>query len=102
MNANLNDYSTITSTDGSTPYYYSDTSSNTFEGDATWYDSDFQKDKAKIENDTYPLKNDDPFPCDTCPFANKCEISGKECLAYRSFLEDGKSPKASDIGKELR
>jgi len=102
MNANLNDYSTITSTDGSTPYYYSDTSSNTFEGDATWYDSDFQKDKAKIENDTYLLKDDDPLPCNSCPFSNKCEISGKECLAFRSWCEDGKFPKTTDIGRELR
>ena len=102
MNIEIQDLSNVTSTDGSTPYYYGGNSSNNFEGDASWYDADYQKDRETLEDYAYPLENDDPVPCDSCPFANQCRVSGKECVAFRSWIVDGKSTKTSDLGRLLR
>ena len=69
-----------------------------FEGDASWYDAEFQSDKPnQYGAEINPLINDDPLPCDGCPFVNECKISGKECVAFRGWSENGKS-----VGQELR
>jgi len=74
-----------------------------FTGEPIWYDAEFQSDKPnQYGKEINPLKNDDPVPCDSCPFANECSVSGKECVAFRSWIKNGKSTKTSDLGKYLR
>ena len=61
-------------------------------------DAEFQSDKPnQYGAEINPLINDDPLPCDGCPFVNECKISGKECVAFRGWSENGKS-----VGQELR
>lgn len=102
MNLEIQDLNNLTLTDGTEGFYYEQNFQKTFEGDASWYDSDYQKDKTTLEDYVYPLENDDPVPCDSCPFANLCKVSGKECSAFRSWVIDGKSTKTSDLGRYLR
>ena len=77
--------------------------STKFQGDPSWYDSEFQSDKIlNLDPTSYPLKNDAPLPCDSCPFAKNCEVTGEECVAFRKWSRSGKPANRSDLGRLLK
>ena len=70
--------------------------------DYSWMDKDFMSNPS--EKDTYvsPLADDSEMPCETCPMKSECAVTGKECVAFRGWLNDGKVQDAKDVGRLLR
>jgi hypothetical protein len=70
--------------------------------DFGWMDKDFMSNNYKKDTYVSPLADDTAMPCDTCPLMNECAVSGKECVALRSWYNDGKEYKSEDVGRLLR
>jgi hypothetical protein len=64
--------------------------------DYGWMDKDFMSNNYK--KDTYVS----PLADETCPMKSECAVTGKECVAFRGWLNDGKVQDAKDVGRLLR
>ena len=70
--------------------------------DYSYMEKDYNTDPVN-KGDYYipPTINDVTPPCDGCPFNKKCEVSGKECTAFKWWCEDGKAFPPSLVGQGI-
>ena len=64
-------------------------------------DKDFMSDPFKKSNYDNPTKNHVAPPCATCPMMKDCEVSGKECKAFKGWTNNGKHYQVEHIGKGI-
>ena len=59
------------------------------EGVSLSIDTDAASSKINLDAMNYGPENTRDIPCDICPMKDACEMSGKECVAFRNWATKG-------------
>ena len=65
------------------------------------WDSDFNSDRAVVENPRPGFGEWAPDPCEGCALVEQCAADGRECMAFRNWAVGEKWSKHM-VGKHLR
>ena len=70
-------------------------------GEAIGYEYEAAFGKINLDAMNYGPENTRDIPCDICPMKDACEMSGKECVAFRNWATKGNFTD-SDMTRLLR